>query len=241
MSDSMQSPVKLLVSIVDRGRGTGLTTYYNKKYPHTSFLAMGVGTASTAIMDMLGLDSADKDVIFSFVNAEALPDMLNELSGRKFMKFSGRGIAFTMRLTGISSLLHTALMQSGDFPAPLLTDESHEAPLRKEQVPVMTSDENAYSLILAVAEPGYTEQIMEAARDAGATGGTVLHARGFGHGAAEHFLALTIQPEKEIISILTPAENRVAIMRAINEKFGLRNEAKAMILSLPVEDLIQVH
>lgn len=101
--------------------------------------------------------------------------------------------------------------------------------------------DNAYSLILAVSEPGYTEQIMEAARDAGATGGTVLHARGVGHGAAEHFLSLTIQPEKEIISILTPSEKRIPIMRAINEKFGLRSDAKAMILSLPVEDLVQVH
>lgn len=46
---------------------------------------------------------------------------------------------------------------------------------------------------------------------------------------------------KEIISILTPAENRIAIMQAINEKYGLRSDAKAMVLSLPVEDLVQVH
>ncbi len=219
MAEHASSPVKMLVSIVDRGRGASLTAYYNKKYPHTSFLAMGVGTASTAIMDMLGLDSADKDVIFSFVNADYLSDMLNEISGRKFMKFSGRGIAFTIRLTGISSLLHAA---------------------GKENTNKMTID-NDYSLILAVAEPGYTEQIMEVARDAGATGGTVMHARGVGHGAAEHFLSLTIQPEKEIISILTQSDKRMSIMRAINEKFGLRSEAKAMILSLPVEDLVQVH
>ena len=205
MSDHTNSPVKMLVSIVDRGRGANLTAYYNKKYPHTSFLAMGVGTASTAIMDMLGLDSA-----------------------------------FTMRLTGIGSLLHAALMQSGDIPTPLLASDANAEPKRKENLNEMTLD-NAYSLILAVAEPGYTEQIMEAARDAGATGGTVMHARGVGHGAAEHFLSLTIQPEKEIISILTPSDKRIPIMRAINEKYGLRSEAKAMILSLPVEDLVQVH
>ena len=240
MAEHASSPVKMLVSIVDRGRGASLTAYYNKKYPHTSFLAMGVGTASTAIMDLLGLDSADKDVIFSFVNADYLSDMLNEISGRKFMKFSGRGIAFTIRLTGISSLLHAALMQSGDIPTPLLSDEAGATSAGKENTNKMTID-NDYSLILAVAEPGYTEQIMEVARDAGATGGTVMHARGVGHGAAEHFLSLTIQPEKEIISILTQSDKRMSIMRAINEKFGLRSEAKAMILSLPVEDLVQVH
>ena len=239
MSEHRSSPVKMLVSIVDRGRGAGLSAYYNKKYPHTSYLAMGVGTASTAIMDMLGLDSADKDVIFSFVNADYLPDMLNEISGRKFMKFTGRGIAFTMRLSGIGSLLHAALTQSGDSVS-THGNGSNTTTSGKETEESMTLD-NAYSLILAVAEPGYTEQIMETARDAGATGGTILHARGLGHGQVEHFLALTIQPEKEIISILTPSEKRIPIMRAINEKFGLRSEAKAMILSLPVEDLVQVH
>lgn len=234
------SPVKLLVAIVSRGRGSSLSTYFNRKYPHVSFLSMGVGTASTAMMDVLGLETADKDVIFSAVNANVLPDMLAELSGRKFMKFSGRGIAFTIRLSGIGSMLHTALMQGGDIPVPLLDPEvSNEQNEKKEEAPMMT--ETPYSLILAVAEPGYTEQIMEVARGAGATGGTILHARGFGHGAAEHFLALTIQPNKEIISILTPAENRVNIMRAINEQFGLRSDAKTMLISVPVEDLVQVH
>ena len=52
---------------------------------------------------------------------------------------------------------------------------------------------------------------------------------------------MTCEPEKEIISILTQSDKRMSIMRAINEKFGLRSEAKAMILSLPVEDLVQVH
>ena len=230
------SPVKLLVTIVSRGRGAALSTYFNRKYPHVSFMSMGVGTASTAMMDMLGLESADKDVIFSAVNASVLPDMLAELSGRKFMKFSGRGIAFTVRLSGIGSMLHTALMQGGDVPRPLLElEETHE----KKEESQMT--DTPYSLILAVSEPGFTEQIMEVARGAGATGGTILHARGFGHGAAEHFLGLTIQPEKEIISILTPVENRVNIMRAINDQFGLRSEAKTMLISLPVEDLVQVY
>lgn len=233
------SPVKLLVAIVSRGRGSSLSTYFNRKYPHVSFLSMGVGTASTAMMDMLGLETADKDVIFSAVNAGVLPDMLAELSGRKFMKFSGRGIAFTIRLSGIGSMLHTALMQGGDVPVPLLDPEESENQDEKKEESPMT--ETPYSLILAVAEPGYTEQIMEVARGAGATGGTILHARGFGHGAAEHFLALTIQPNKEIISILTPAENRVNIMRAINEQFGLRSDAKTMLISVPVEDLVQVH
>ena len=97
-----------------------------------------------------------------------------------------------------------------------------------------------YSLVLAVADPGYTDVIMELAKGAGATGGTVLYARGMGHDNAGKFLGIRIQAEKEIVIILTPAENRLAIMKAINEGFGIRTKAQALVLSLPVEDMVQV-
>ena len=40
--------------------------------------------------------------------------------------------------------------------------------------------ESAYEMIIAVANQGYIEPIMEAARSAGAGGGTVIHAKGTG-------------------------------------------------------------
>ena len=96
------------------------------------------------------------------------------------------------------------------------------------------------SLVLAIANPGYTDTIMERAKAAGATGGTVIYARGVGHDGASRFLGITLQSDKEIIAILTPAEQRLPIMQAVNQGFGLRAEAKAVVFSLPVEDFVQV-
>ena len=98
----------------------------------------------------------------------------------------------------------------------------------------------AYDLIVTVANRGFTDEIMEAARSAKAAGGTALHARRVGVKEAESFFGVTIQPEKEVILILTPSENRQDIMRAVTERWGLSSKAKAVVFSLPVIDAVGV-
>ncbi len=235
-----RSPVKALVTIVDRGRGAGLSAFMNKKYAQASFVVMGQGTAGSDILDMLGIDSSDKDVLLSFVAASALPDLMNELSGRKFMRFSTKGIAFSIPINAIGSLLQAALVGPGYKPEPIRAVAEQTEPIQP-QVGKENLMNYPYSLILVVAETGHTERIMQIARAAGATGGTILHARGVGHGEAEHFLGITLLAEKEIVAILASSETKTAICRAVNQNFGVRTDAQALILSLPVEEMSQVN
>lgn len=220
--------VKALITIVDRGKGETLSAFMNRKYPQVSFISMGVGTASSEIMDLLGLDSADKDVVFSLVGSHEIQSMLSEISGRKFIKSAGAGIAFTLPLTGIGGLMHAALT----YGAPDAEEEKMAENKEKEK--------DSFSLVAAITDPGYSDTIMDLARSAGARGGTVIYTRGIGHTGAGKFLGINIQEEKELVIILTPSEQRLEIMKAINEGFGLRAEAKAVVLSLPVEDMVQV-
>lgn len=76
----MDPTVKALITIVDRGKGEGISAFLNRKYNQASFLAMGVGTAGSDIMAMLGLDNVDKDVVLSLVSAADLPDMLGDIA-----------------------------------------------------------------------------------------------------------------------------------------------------------------
>ena len=84
---------------------------------------------------------------------------------------------------------------------------------------------------------GFSGTVMEAARAAGASGGTVLHGRGIGSREAEEFFGITIQPEKEIVILLANREQKAGIMRAIQSAAGLRTEARGILFSLPVEHL----
>ena len=93
-----------------------------------------------------------------------------------------------------------------------------------------------YELIVVIANHGYSEDVMEAARAQGAGGGTVVHAKGTGLERAEKFLGVSIADEKEIIYIVAKAEKKNAIMRSVMEKAGLESRARSVVFSLPVTD-----
>ena len=79
--------------------------------------------------------------------------------------------------------------------------------------------------------------VMDAAREVGARGGTVVHAKGTGREEDAKFFGVSISPEKEMIYIATRKSDRPEIMRAIMEKAGPQTDAKAVVFSLPVEDI----
>jgi hypothetical protein len=94
-----------------------------------------------------------------------------------------------------------------------------------------------FSLILAVVDRGFAAPVMAAARSAGARGGTIINARGTGNLDIEKFLGFVIEPEKEIILILTKKELRHEIMKAIYKTGGLATEGHGFAVALPVEEV----
>ena len=97
--------------------------------------------------------------------------------------------------------------------------------------------ERAYDLVVAVINHGYVDQLMTAAKAVGARGGTVIHARRNNFEEIESVTGFSIQPEKEIVAILIPRKERLAVMKAINQAAGLSTEAKGIVFSLPVEEM----
>ncbi len=91
-------------------------------------------------------------------------------------------------------------------------------------------------LIIAVTNRGYTDNVMAVAREAGARGGTVIHARGTGEEESEKFFGTTVGAEKEMIFIVVTEEDKTNVMNAIMEKAGINSEAQTFMFTLPVID-----
>ena len=94
-------------------------------------------------------------------------------------------------------------------------------------------------LIITVVDKGNTDLVMEAARGAGASGGTVVKARGTGAHIAK-FFGVSISEEKEMIYIISSRADRDAIMHAIMEKAGGNTDAHGFIFSLPVDSVVGI-
>lgn len=98
-------------------------------------------------------------------------------------------------------------------------------------------EKREYDLILTIVNRGFADQVVDAARKAGAHGGTVFYARGTGIHEIEKFFAISIQPEKEVVMIVVKHKETQAIMHAIVEAAGLNTEGKGLAFSLPIADV----
>ena len=94
-----------------------------------------------------------------------------------------------------------------------------------------------YDLIMVVVNRGFSDYVVETAREAGATGATIINARGTSIHETQKFLGLNIQPEKELILILVNKDERNKIMTEICAAANLNKEGKGLCFSLPVSDL----
>lgn len=94
-----------------------------------------------------------------------------------------------------------------------------------------------YELIVVISDHGLADDIMDTAKKAGARGGTIVHGRGTADEETVKFFGLTIQPEKEILLIVTKAEIKNEIMLAVTQKYVTHDKLKVVCFSLPVIDV----
>ena len=95
-----------------------------------------------------------------------------------------------------------------------------------------------YEAVFCAVNAGFSDHVMFAARKAGAAGGTILKGRGTTTTEAEEMFNITIQPEKEVVSILVPAEKKDEVLRMIYSKAGLESEAHGIAFSVPVTSVV---
>ena len=93
-----------------------------------------------------------------------------------------------------------------------------------------------HELIIIISNQGFVDEIMETAKQNGAKGGTVVHGRGTADEETVKFFGITVQPQKELILIVTSKNNKSALMKAVIDKHGLNTESKALCFSLPVSE-----
>ena len=114
-----------------------------------------------------------------------------------------------------------------------------EQNFRKGEESVMK--DTTMELLIIVSNQGHNDMVMDAARAAGAYGGTVLHARGTGVNRAELFFGVPLASEKDVTLIVTQKKQKNAIMQAVMQKAGMDTPAQAILFSLPVTDAAGLH
>lgn len=100
--------------------------------------------------------------------------------------------------------------------------------------------ETKYVLIITVVNRGFADQVIDAAREKGARGGTTIYARGTGVHEMDKFLNISIQPEKEMVLIIVKKNEAKEITHAIVTAAGLKTEGRGICFSMPITDLVGI-
>ncbi len=214
----MSQPIKVLVSILERGVGEEAADLLRALGHPLQFVLRGRGTARSDVLHYLGLGETEKDVLVSLLPAPAVGPALERVGESFQLHRHGRGIAFTTRLTAISAM--AARLAHGAEAAEQEADEMNKEP---------------HALVLALVDHGGADTVMEAARSAGAGGGTILHARQLSLDALKGADAAGLVAEKETVAILVPAALRDPVMEAVNRTAGMHTGCHGILLSLPVD------
>ena len=223
--DATATRIKLIIAITRRGIGSKVVDYCRQQKLHYDFICLGLGTATSEILDYLGLEGNEKDVVISMAPAIKVPSVLKGIHQKFLLDKAGNGIVFTVSLSSISARVPQILCK------PEYIQGNEEIALENDK---------KYELILSIVAHGTTDIVMEAAKTAGARGGTLLHARRAGYEDVENIFGFTIQPEKDVLAILTEKENRSAIMQKIMEVAGVNTESRALVLSMPVDEIMGI-
>ena len=184
------------------------------------------GTASSEMRDILGFENNEKAALLSILPGADAKDMLTRLRRGLKIGSTNSGIAFTLPITGLSKLV-LRMMESSEEPT-----ENNEKRRNSRM------DSAKYSMIAAIVNQGYSENVMEAARAAGAAGGTVIHSRSVGNNALAGAWGFAVEEEREIVMIVSDGETKLPIMQAISDACGIKSDAKGIVVSMPIEDVI---
>lgn len=222
----MRRKIMALFSIVEQGRGKKLVGELNKLGIPINFHTVGFGTAPTELMDIFGLGTNDKDIIISLGAESDIRDMIANF-GEAFQSHSKYGGLMIILDIAAASRILSEMLNFNDSQ-------------NKERGAVPMQNEHHNNLIVISVNEGYSEDAMQVARKAGATGGTVIKGRLADVEQFAEFANANVVEEREMLCILAPSKTTGQIMENINREFGLTSPANGIIFALPTEKAFKI-
>lgn len=198
--------LEMLVVIVEQNKASKVLHLADEKGVTASVAMLGRGTASRTIFDYLGLNDKKKAVLMLFGKTEEIMDLADYLVEKLEMNKPNHGIAY----------IESAFNVFG-------TEDNANG---SENI---KRGENMYNAIYTIVEKGNADDVIEAAQKAGSRGGTVMHARGSGSEEARKVFNMLIEPEKEIVLIISEEAKTKDIVESIRKETGIEEQGKGII------------
>ena len=218
-----RSPVSLAVAIAQRGRGAKCAKIFSDCGIMVQYIGLGHGTANSEIMDLLGLDEPEKDVVLGLTLSGNIHEAFHRLGEEMGFGERGTGIGFSLPVSSVNEGAAARI----DLPK---NYERSSADMQER-----------FEMIVTVVDGGMTEIVMDSAKAAGARGGTVLKCRDMSPDNARKVFGVTIRQDREILMLVVPKTEKEGIMKAICAAVLDETGEHATAFSLAIDDVVGLH
>jgi len=212
--------VNFVVSILNRSAAETAAALCREISAPVVLVTHARGTATQEMLDLLGIEAQEKSVVVAIASEERTRELIRIEKKKLYLDVPGNGLVVAVPIKSVGGGKTLAYL-------------SENAQVGKK-APDINPD---FELVVAIINEGYTDQVMDLARQAGAAGGTVIRARGTGSRECGKFLGVSIAQEKELVFIISRAAEKAEIMRAVVRGAGPESKAGAVVFSLPVSDI----
>ena len=199
---------ELITVIVNQGWGSRILKSAKKSGAKGGTIILGKGTVRSKFFDFIGLNEVHKEVLYMIAEKNEAYRILAELNQEFEFAKRGHGIAYSTsvcQIVGSKNVVCANLDEEGE----------------REQL--------NYQVITIIVDKGRAELAIEAAEAAGSKGGTILNARGAGIHEVYRVFAMDVEPEKEVVLILSEASSTDAIIESINRKLNIGERGNGII------------
>lgn len=180
------------------------------------FVMLGKGTVNNTILNVLGIKNQKKEIITILIEKEKANETLDFITEELHLDKPGKGIAY---ITNIKNA------QQSLFKKDVLSASQE------------MEGNSMYKKLTVIVNRGMAEDVMDIARNSGVKGGTILHGRGSGSDETVKLFGMVIEPEKELILIVTSSEIIDKVIDNLHEGLQLDIPGNGIIF---VEDLLDV-
>ena len=193
-----------------------------------SFQFRGKGTAPSEMMDIFGLRGTTRLLTGAFLPKTQVKPLFEMMNKQLSFRHKGGGIAITVPMIGMQSCVVELLNHEKQ-------DEA-ESPLKGDETEM--KEKSGYALIWVSVTGGYSDDVVDAARNAGAKGGTIMKGRRRSSERTSHHFGISMQEEQDFIMIVVPREKKNDTMAAIVDACGLQTKAHGVVWALPVDEVM---
>lgn len=210
---SMDEKYSLFCVIADFGKGSKILEKSKELGATGGTLFLGRGTVDSTLLSLLGLDEVRKEILIMVIE-EKMEDFFHDKLTEAFsFNKPNHGIAFSMPVKNF--IRHKESKYIAD-PGKGGTGNM------------------GYEAIVTIVDRGLSEEVLDTAKSAGATGGTVIHGRGSGCHETAKLFNIQIEPEKDIVLILSPNAKTEKIVNSIRENLNIDKPGAGIIFVLDV-------